>query len=110
TYQEQMDGLLPIKTKDADTPIFEKYVVDFDLLKEMQVLAEVPGNAFENGGSYQYVIIHAEEGPQVKIIDVKSVYELRLYYIKIYTYRSKNLMRSYENKTAYDLFTIDYEK
>ncbi|HLQ73724.1 MAG TPA: hypothetical protein VK125_05785 [Bacillota bacterium] len=110
TYQEQMDGLLPIKTKDADTPIFEKYVVDFDLLKEMQVLAEVPGNAFENGGSYQYVIIHAEEDPQVKLIDLKSVDELRQLYIQIDTYRSKNLYPPFGEKIADDLFTIDYEK
>lgn len=109
-YQEQADGLLPIKTKDAETPIFEKYVVDFEKLQEKQILSEIPGNAFENGGSYQYVIIHAETDPQTKLIDLESVDTLRQVYMKIDSYRSKNLYPPFGDKISEDLYTINYEK
>src|SRR5690625_6252274 len=56
-YREDSDGLVPIKTKSSDTDIFEKYLVDFNLLKEKNMITSVPGNAFENGGIYQYTLI-----------------------------------------------------
>src|SRR5699024_8731616 len=47
-YVKKTDGLVPIKTKDLDTPIYRKYLVDFSTLKESHLLTETPGNAFEN--------------------------------------------------------------
>lgn len=32
-YQEKTNGLLPIRTKPNETPIFEKYIIDFNQLK-----------------------------------------------------------------------------
>ena len=32
TYQEQTNGLLPIKTRDMNTPIYQKYPIDFQKL------------------------------------------------------------------------------
>ena len=52
-YQEETDGLLPIKTKPSDAPIYEKYLIDFTMLKERQLITETPGTAYENGGAYQ---------------------------------------------------------
>lgn len=63
TYQERTDGLLPIKTKDQETPVFQKYPIEFSKLKEMNIIGELPGTSFENGGHYQYVIIHPETDP-----------------------------------------------
>src|SRR5699024_12881517 len=57
--------------RSADTPIFEKYIIDFSVMKENGVLSEIPGNAFENGGIYQYGLITPEENPRVKLIDLR---------------------------------------
>src|SRR5699024_11964996 len=46
-YHEQTDGLLPIKTKDSDTPIFQKYLIDFQALKEQNIMTEIPGTRSE---------------------------------------------------------------
>src|SRR5699024_12066160 len=51
-YQEETDGLVPIKTKDNDTDKYQKYLIDFSLLQDEQLLQEIPGSAYENGGSY----------------------------------------------------------
>src|SRR5699024_6632972 len=71
-YQGKTQGLVPIKTKENDSPIFQKYLVDFNLLKEEQILTELPGNAYENGGIYQYTIITPEDDPRVKLIDLRT--------------------------------------
>ncbi|WP_042145682.1 hypothetical protein [Paucisalibacillus sp. EB02] len=109
-YQERTSGLLPIRTKPNETPIFEKYLIDFNLLKEQGSLTEIPGNAYENGGIYQYAILNPETNPQVKIIDLRITDELRSVLLRINTYRDKNLYPPYGEKVGTDVFTVDYEK
>ncbi|WP_026906563.1 hypothetical protein [Paucisalibacillus globulus] len=109
-YQERTDGLLPIRTKPNDTPIFEKYLIDFNLLKEQGSLTELPGNAYENGGIYQYAILNPETNPQVKLIDLRITNELRNVLLLINSYRDKNLYPPFGEKIGTDIYTIDYEK
>ncbi|MFE7152032.1 hypothetical protein ACFVIJ_16925, partial [Heyndrickxia sporothermodurans] len=69
-FQKDNDGILPIKTKDQSTPIYEKYPIDF---KKMipNYLSDAPGNSYENGGIFQYVLIDVENKPKVKIFDLR---------------------------------------
>lgn len=68
-YKEQT-GVLPIKTRDQTTPIYEKYPIDFKKLQDAGVLSTVPGNAFERGGTAMYVLVDVENDPAVKMIDL----------------------------------------
>jgi len=65
-------GILPIVTKPLDTPIFEKYEVDFRALVP-KYLPDIPANAFEKGGIYKYVIVDPETQPAVKLIHLGMV-------------------------------------
>ena len=47
-----------------------KYPIDFKRLVP-QYMAEPPGNAYESGGVFQYVIVNAEKNPTVKIFDLR---------------------------------------
>src|SRR5699024_3350387 len=76
-YQDQTDGLVPIQTKEEDAPEFQKYLIDFPALKEKHLLTETPGNAYENGGIYQYVLITPEDNPRVKLIDLRVTEAIR---------------------------------
>lgn len=69
-------GVLPIQTKDENTPIYQKYVIDFRKLMP-RYLSEPPGNAFESGGPYQYVLIDPEESAEVKLIDLRIMREIQ---------------------------------
>lgn len=109
-YQEKTQGLVPIKTKENETPIFQKYLVDFNLLKEEQLLAEPPGNAYESGGVYQYTIITPEEKPRVKLIDLRTTRAIREVNVKLQTYRNKHLYPPFGEEIADGVFQIDYEK
>src|SRR5690625_4555224 len=89
-YKDDNDGLVPIKTKENDVDPNEKYLIDFTVLKESQILSEVPGSAYENGGLYQYIILHPEDDPEVKVIDLRLSEKLRDVNTKLDIFRSKN--------------------
>ncbi len=109
-YQESTGGLLPIKTKPSETPLYEKYIIQFDQLKEENLMSEIPGNSFENGGIYQYVLIDVEENPTVKLIDLRTTSEVQKLSSKVYAYRNKHMYPPFGETVAKDLYTIDYEK
>ncbi len=66
----EANSVPPIKNSEIDTPIFEKYVVDFKKLMDSGYLSQLPLDSFESGGSYYYVLIHIEEQPTVKLLDL----------------------------------------
>lgn len=109
-FKEQTNGLIPIKTKDADTPIFEKYLIDFDQLQQQEILSAIPGNAFESGGIYQYVIIDPEETAEVKLIDLRTTEAIRKVNVKLDIYRDKHLYPPFGEEVAEGLYKIDYKK
>ncbi|GIN21047.1 MAG TPA: hypothetical protein DEO65_06055 [Bacillus bacterium] len=81
-FQEDSGGLLPIKTKEADTPIYQKYPIDFNKLTP-QYLEAPPGNAYESGGVFQYVLIDVETNPTVKVFDLRLAEKINEFYIRI---------------------------
>lgn len=109
-YRAEKNGLIPIKTKDADTSVFEKYVIDFEQLKQSGFLSTLPANAFENGGIYQYVIIDPEESAEVKLIDLRTTDAIRSVFVKLDIYRDKHLYPPFGIEVADGLYEIDYEK
>lgn len=110
TYQEQKNGLLPIKTKDQSTPIFQKYPIEFGKLKELNLIGELPGTSFENGGHYQYVIIHPDTDPTVKVLDLRTTEEVRSLQVKVKFYRDNNRYPPLGDFVAPGVYELDYEK
>jgi len=64
--------VLPIVTKPLDTPIFEKYEIEFRKMIP-KYMPDVPGNAFEKGGVFKYVLIDVETKPTAKLIHLGAV-------------------------------------
>lgn len=109
-YKEKTGGLVPIKTKASDVPIYEKYIVDFEQLQQEQIISEIPGTAFENGGYFQYMLISPEEDPQVKLIDLRVTEQLRSIKVKIDMYRSTNTYPPFGDRIEGNVYKIDYKK
>lgn len=64
-------GVFPIQTRDAATPLYEKYPIDFQKLVP-RYLPYIPGDAFEAGGRYLYVLVDPETEPKVRLLDLET--------------------------------------
>lgn len=104
-YREDNGGLLPIKTKDQTTPIYQKYPIDFKKIAP-QYMAEPPGNAFESGGVFQYVLVDAETEPKVKIFDLRIAEMIRDINLRIKAHG----FPPYKEQIADNVFTMDFKK
>ena len=69
-------GVLPIKTRDMDTDIYIKYLIDFEKLVP-KYMASTPANSYEKGGIFQYIIWDPEERAVVKLVDLRTPERMR---------------------------------
>jgi hypothetical protein len=104
-FQEDNGGILPIKTSDAATPIYQKYLIDFKRIVP-EYMADPPGNAFESGGVFQYVIVHAETDPTVKIFDLRIAETLSELNLRV----NVQGYPPFKEKIAENVYTLDYKK
>ncbi|MDG5470655.1 hypothetical protein P6709_02775 [Jeotgalibacillus sp. ET6] len=104
-FQEDSGGLLPIKTLEEDTPIYQKYLIDFSKIKP-RYMDQLPGNAYENGGVFQYLLLDVEEDPTVHIFDLRIAEEIRSLQIKIQANRGIPFEASLGGK----YYSINFEK
>ncbi|AKG04403.1 hypothetical protein AAV35_006100 [Salimicrobium jeotgali] len=109
-FKQQQSGRLPIKTKPEETPVFQKYQIDFTRLKEAGLLMEIPGTAFENGGYYQYIIIKPETEAKVKVVDLRITEKIREIETKLHFYEEKNQFTPYKERIAPGVYSLDHEK
>lgn len=104
-YQKDSGGLLPIKTTEEDTPIYQKYPIDFKKIVP-KYLAEYPGNSFEAGGVFQYVLVNAETEPEVKLSDLRVAETIRDIRIRI----GAQGYPPYKENIQDSVFSLDYSK
>lgn len=108
-YRKATGGLLPIKTRDMKTPIYQKYPIDFQRLIP-RYMQEPPGNAFESGGIFQYVIVDAETNPTVKLLDLRMAEQIRDINLRLKMYRDSYGYPPFKKMIAKGIFTLDYKK
>lgn len=107
-YRQNTSGL-PVKMRDSDTPEFRQYPVNFAQLVP-EYLQSPPGNSFESGGVYQYVLVNPEEIPEVKLIDLRTVRVIQELERRIFQYRSEHDYAPVEGVAGHELLEIDYSK
>ncbi|WP_088044152.1 hypothetical protein [Bacillus sp. EAC] len=108
-FKKENSGILPIKTKDMSTPIYLKYPIDFTRLIP-GYLSDAPGNSFENGGIYQYVLVDAETNPTVKLIDLRIAEKLRDVGLRVQVYREKHTYPPIKKTLSKGVFLLNYKK
>lgn len=101
-------GVLPIMNRDLDTPIYQKYPIDFNKLIP-RYMQEPPGNAYESGGVYQYVLVDVEEKPTVKLIDLRVVEAVRDYQFQISRYKREHKFLPFGKVLNKELFQLNHE-
>ncbi|ETI66160.1 hypothetical protein [Neobacillus vireti] len=104
-FQKDNGGILPIKTKEADTPIYQKYPIEFKRITP-KYMAEPPGNAYESGGIFQYVLVDVETNPTVKLFDLRMTETIRDINLRI---RSKGYP-PFKKQLAKNVFSLDFKQ
>ena len=104
-FKKDNGGILPIKTTEADTPIYQKYPIEFKKISP-KYIAEPPGNAYENGGIFQYVLVDVETNPTVKLLDLRMTETIRELKLRIKT----KGYPPYKTQIAKNVFSLDYKK
>ncbi|AWE06982.1 hypothetical protein DCE79_06015 [Lysinibacillus sp. 2017] len=102
-YREDT-GVLPIKTRDQDTDIFIKYLIDFDKLVP-KYIGSPPANSYEKGGIFQYMIWDPEENPTVKLVDLRTPERIREINIRF----SGTKYPQFKDKVVEHVYTINYK-
>lgn len=105
SFQKTNDGRLPLKTKDTETPAFQKYMIDFNRLIP-QYIAEPPSNSYENGGIFQYVIVNVDTDPTVRIFDLRIAEKIREIKLFIQAYGQP----PFKEKIADNVFSLNFSK
>ncbi|MEH7236596.1 hypothetical protein [Bacillus sp. JJ1562] len=108
-FKEDSGGLLPIKTRDMETPIYQKYPIDYTRISP-KYIAEPPGNAYETGGVYLYVLVNVETNPMVKLLDVRISEKISELNLRVQIYRSSNGYAPFKEQLQTNVFTLDYSK
>ncbi|MDZ5471195.1 hypothetical protein SM124_05500 (plasmid) [Bacillus sp. 31A1R] len=104
-YQEDNGGLLPIKTRDMETPIYQKYPIEFKKIVP-KYLADHPGNSFESGGIFQYVLVDVENNPTVKLFDLRISETIREIKIRL----KMQEYPPFKERIAGNVYTLDFKK
>lgn len=105
SFREDEGGILPIKTKDAETPIYQKYPIDFKKIAP-KYIPEPPGNAFESGGIFQYVLVDVETKPTVKLLDLRIAEAIRDINLRIKT----KGFPPFKKEITKNVYTLDFKK
>lgn len=108
-FQKAEGGILPIETKDAKTPIYQKYVINMAGISP-RYMEKPPGSAYESGGFFQYVLVDVEHDPTVKLLDVRISQAIQELSLRLNAYRQKNGYPPFKERLATHAFTLDYEK
>ncbi|MBA2875021.1 hypothetical protein [Thermaerobacillus caldiproteolyticus] len=108
-YREATGGLLPIQTRDMKTQIYQKYPIDFHRLVP-RYMQEPPGNAFESGGVFQYVLVDVEKHPTVKLLDLRMAEQIRDVKLRLKMYQDSHGYPPFKDMLAKGIFTLDYKK
>ncbi|MFC7370503.1 hypothetical protein ACFQPF_02305 [Fictibacillus iocasae] len=121
-YKDQIDAVqtaveeyqkdtmvLPIKNRDSNTDVFQKYPIDFNKLVP-KYLQDVPGNSFEKGGTFQYVLIRVEEKPAVKLVDLVMTDDLQDVQMALDSYMREHRYPPFKDLLATGRYTFDHKK
>lgn len=108
-FKEDEGGILPIVTKEAETPIYQKYVIKFTKISP-RYMAEPPDNAYESGGVFQYVLVNVEDDPTVKLLDVRMAQKIQDVSVRLQAYQQSNGYPPFKERVSENVFTLDYEK
>ncbi|RSK27441.1 hypothetical protein EJF36_11395 [Bacillus sp. HMF5848] len=109
SFQKDTGGLLPIKTRDMTTHVYQKYPIEFSRLVP-KYLPEPPANAYEAGGVFVYVLVDVENTPTVKLLDIRLAEKISELNLRVDIYRQSNGYPPFKEVISDKVYALDYSK
>ncbi|WP_051250783.1 hypothetical protein [Paenibacillus harenae] len=103
-------GMLPIQNSSAETPLYEKFKVDFSKLMRTGYLSAIPTAAFENGGNYYFLVIDEESEPRIKLLDIVTFQQINDIQSRVTTFIQSGGVLPTGQQMYPGFYQIDYEK
>ncbi|MDQ0257488.1 hypothetical protein J2S74_004946 [Evansella vedderi] len=104
----QGNGVLPVSDRGEETSIFQRYPVNFSQLIP-NYLQSPPGNSFESGGVFQYVLLYPDEIPEVKVIDLTMSRTIQEFSRRVQLYRREHSFAPVAEFAGDELLRLDFE-
>jgi hypothetical protein len=106
-YKKQKNEL-PYRYRDDEIMLTSKYIVDFDKLQGH--LSSTPPTAYEQGGTYLYVLIDVEKDPTVRLLDLRINEAVQAVQQQVQFYYRENKKWPTKEKVGPYYWKIDFEK
>lgn len=102
-------GVLPIKNSTSETPLYEKFILDFIPLQGKGYLGDIPSAAFEKGGNYYFLITDEETDPKVRLMDLRIYQQINDISSWVQAYSTANAGKLPKGDEAYPgFYYVDY--
>ncbi|ANY68852.1 hypothetical protein BBD42_22025 [Paenibacillus sp. BIHB 4019] len=102
-------GVLPIKNSTPETPLYEKFILDFVPLQGKGYLGDIPSAAFEKGGNYYFLITDEETDPKVRLMDLRIYQQINDISSWVQAYSTANAGKLPKGDEAYPgFYYVDY--
>lgn len=106
---QQETGVIPIHTRESDTPLYHRYAIDFNRLIP-QYLERLPDHSFEADGRYNYVLVDVEENPTVKLIDLQMSQTVSQFQRRVNAYLQNGNYLPIAQDLGGGYFLLDHEE
>lgn len=102
-------SILPIHNSDSTVDRYEKFRVNFDLLKKESYVEHLPSSSFEGGGNFYYLILNEETDPVVKAQNIYLTQKVIDLQRKVDDYKSQHGNLPMTDKLYDGFYGIDYK-
>lgn len=102
-------SILPIHNSDSNVDRYEKFRVNFDMLKQEGYVEVLPSSSFEGGGNYYFLILNEDTQPTVKAQSIYLIQKIIDVQRQVDAYRDKNGVLPAADQVYEGFYAIDYE-
>lgn len=102
-------GILPIHNSDSSVDRYEKFRVNFDMLKKEGYVDVLPSSSFEGGGNYYFLILNEDTEPTVKAQSIYLIQKMVDVQQKVDTYKDKHGTLPAAEQLYDGFYALDYD-
>src|SRR5690606_1443764 len=101
-------GILPIHNSDSTVDRYEKFRVNFDMLKQEGYVEVLPSSSFEGGGNYYFLILNEDTKPTVKAQSIYLIQKIIDVQRQVDAYKGNNGVLPVADQVYDGFYAIDY--